>query len=296
MPARQLAWATTWWCVRLRDWIWKSRSSNQSWSKGLFVIFCGYIDESYNSKLFTLSCLMSDLSGWMWFESAWKKSLRETNKRLKKQGRQTISRYHAADCSSLKGEFDGWTIDEQIALTKRLLSVYKKSKFFDVVSYSMPLAAFQGEFPEFRVNTIGYCYVALLDFLMIEIVNRITEAKRKDRSNQPVRIAMFHDRCAYDTVLLKCFNRRLKDATFAGREMFSTLAPLDSNECIPLQAADLVAYENFKDSEGQKAGRKRRKTLELLLESNGYGGTARTFTPEALRGLRAALDIPKLIS
>jgi hypothetical protein len=264
--------------------------------KGTFVIFRGYIDESFNRKLFTLSCLMSDPSGWMWFESAWKKVLRNKNKSLKSQGRRLISRYHAADCSSLKGEFEGWTVAEQIEFTKSLLLACKKSKFFDATSYSMPLDDFVEEFPEFKQDPIGYCYVCLLDFLMIEMVRRITESKAKQGSTKEVHILLFHDRCAYDAALLQAFNRRMKDETFVGKEMFSTIAPLSSMECIPLQAADLVAYENFKDSEGNLVGRKRRKTLELLLSSNSYGGTARTFKPNAIRALRFALDLPGLIS
>lgn len=190
------------------------------------MLFRGYIDESYSQRMFTLSCLMSDASGWMWFESAWKKCLRTKNKSLKSQGRKLISRYHAADCSSLKGDFEGWTVDEQIEFTKRLLSACKKSKFFDVTSYSMPLDNFVKEFPEYKHDPIGYCYVCLLDFLMIEIVRRITEAKRKQGSTKEVHVVLFHDRCPYDAVLLQAFNRRLADATFEGKEMFSTIAPL----------------------------------------------------------------------
>ncbi len=74
------------------------------------------------------------------------------------------------------------------------------------------------------------------------------------------------------------------------------LLRFSSLDCIPLQAADLVAYENFKDAEGKLIGRRRRKTLELLLSSNTYGGSAKTFNAEGIRALRFAIDLPRLIS
>ncbi len=36
----------------------------------------GYIDESYNHRTFTLSCVMATSLDWLWIESAWKKMIR----------------------------------------------------------------------------------------------------------------------------------------------------------------------------------------------------------------------------
>ena len=89
-----------------------------SGSKGLLVLLRGYFDESYNERVFTYSCAMSDTTGWADIERGWKLCLKAKNKELKADGRREISRYHAADCSSLVGEFKGWTVPEQIAFTK----------------------------------------------------------------------------------------------------------------------------------------------------------------------------------
>jgi hypothetical protein len=62
----------------------------------------GHIDESGDSKLFTLSCLVGDGSMWPWIEMAWTKLLEETNTFLRAHGRPTISRYHASDCRNLR--------------------------------------------------------------------------------------------------------------------------------------------------------------------------------------------------
>jgi hypothetical protein len=56
-------------------------------------------------------------------------------------------------------------------------------------------------------------------------------------------------------------------------------------DCIPLQPADLLAYENLKDAELKSRGKKRRKTLELLLDLNSFGGCAKGIDAETLRKL-----------
>jgi hypothetical protein len=72
--------------------------------------------------------------------------------------------------------------------------------------------------------------------------------------------------------------------------MFSTLAPMSWEHCIPLQAADLIVYENFKDSEATLFGRKRRKSFDFILEMEKFGGRAKTFHADGVRLLRKAVE------
>jgi hypothetical protein len=85
------------------------------------VFFRGFIDESYDPEydnIFTLSCLLSTGKIWVELSRTWKLMLDSWNRRLKKQGRPKISRYHAADCSNLKKEFKDWSTDEQKELSR----------------------------------------------------------------------------------------------------------------------------------------------------------------------------------
>ena len=258
-------------------------------ARRMFVVLRGYIDESYRKdRYFTLSCLMSGPLEWKWFESRWKKVLSSKNRSLKKQGRKQITRYKAADSSSRIGEFSGWTIDEQIELTRSLLTVFKRSRLSWAVAYNVPLRDFVEVFPNER-NPIETCYGFLLKFVMTEIASQIKDISKQVRV-KPLSIVLIHDRGPFDHVLLESFNSFMNDPNFEGKKHFSTIAPMSSQECIPLQAADLLAYENFKEAERTVAGRKRRKTLELLLEMETFGGRARTFDIENLRKVREVVS------
>ncbi len=118
------------------------------------MILHGYMDESGNSRFFTLSCLLARPKDWMWIESSWKKALRRKNEELKKAGRQQISRFHAADCSSRVGEFKGWRIEEQIEFVKRLLAIFR-NYMTSVVAYTVPIEDFKAVFHEHQEDAIG---------------------------------------------------------------------------------------------------------------------------------------------
>ncbi len=104
-----------------------------------------------------------------------------------------------------------------------------------------------------------------------------------------MQIALVHDRCNYDGVLLKAFNDHMNDPTFSGREYFSTIASQSWENCIPLQAADLLAYETFKEAQRSLTSRPRRRTLSLLLEA-GLGGRAKHIDADGVRKFRLMLE------
>ena len=134
----------------------------------------GYIDESYDHdkvpKVFTLSCLVSYDNMWPWFEMAWAKVLEDTNAELKKQGRQTISRFHATDWNGSYGEFKGWSLDERTELGKKLVTVFRNHAVH-LHSFDLPLQTMVREIPETAPNPVGFAYV----LLFIMLVDRIQE-------------------------------------------------------------------------------------------------------------------------
>lgn len=250
----------------------------------MFVVLTGYIDDSGNQDLFTLSCLHGDVGHWFWFEQDWIKLLETVNEKLRKQGRPEISRYHAADCSSCKGEFSDWTLEEQIDLTQRIVEIFRKHAFH-IVSYTVNLRELVEIIPEIKPNPRGFAYVVLLQLLMLEIGDFTL------KSHPGTIISLIHDRSDYDAALLDAFNQMLEDPYFQYRDRFTTIAPMSWERCVPLQAADLFAYENFKEGERQGTERKMRKSFKLLLALQGaIGGRGRGFDKNSLGELKKMVD------
>jgi hypothetical protein len=262
----------------------------RSGCKNVAMTFRGYFDESYNRKVFTLSCLASDPTGWAAIEHGWKLCLKAKNRELKKQGRAPISRYHAADCSSLKNEFTGWSVQEQIKFATELMASLSRGRaWVNNISYSIPVEDFVKEF-DIEGDPLPVCYEELVKFVMLEMTAQIREAKEHFGSVRPVAYVLFHERCNHDALYLAAFNKMMQDATFTGKEHFSTIAPLGWEHCIPLQPADMIAYETFKEAERQMTGRKRRKSLEFLMQSRKFGGRSKHMSTANLTEWREIVD------
>jgi hypothetical protein len=255
-------------------------------TRGLFVFLNGYIDESYNQQVFTLSCLVAKGKDWLEFSRKWKLVLNAWNKRLKSQGRPLLSRYHAADCSNLKGEFAGWTPDEQRAFVVELMRIFK-SHPVDTVAYSVDLDEFKRIIPESLTEAQpdfgGYIYGLTLKQMLYEITNRYGVP------HPDTRLSLVYDRSSYAGIVQESFVQVTNDASCEHRNIFTTCAMTGWEHCVPLQPTDLVAYENFKDAMRKKNPRDRRKALDVLVNLDSFGGRARFMGTDAILEWRAVL-------
>jgi hypothetical protein len=250
----------------------------------------GYIDESYDSRsavpeIFALSCLIGADVTWPFLEWDWLACIDYVNHSLRVEGRGEISRYKAADCSSLEGEFHGWSVAEQKLFVSSLFKVFEKHRL-DLIGISVNIPALVKEIPEITLNPVGFAYVLLLQMLMMEIGD-FTLSRHPDAL-----ISLFHDRCRYDAALLEAFNHMLSDPMFKYPRRFTTITPMGWEHCIPLQPADLVAYEHFKESERRlpTMGRKRRKSLEILLDFQSLGMRGLGIENECIGALKHIME------
>jgi hypothetical protein len=255
---------------------------------GLFLVLAAYVDESGNDKFFTLSCLVAAYGAWVWFELDWKQCLDEKNAELKQQDRPLISRYHAADASSQVNEFAGWTPAEVTDFFKKLLGVFRKH-ITNTVGYTINLREFVEVFPETANDPKKPAYGLLLKYLMIEIGNNILAREKWNL------VSIIHDRTkGYNQTLLDAFDAMIVDETFAHRERFSSITPMSWEHCIPLQPADMVAYENFKEVEGGHKNRLRRRSLQALLDCEStFGGKCVEIPLQGIREIKEMFEAAK---
>jgi hypothetical protein len=254
--------------------------------EGVFLFLNGYIDESYNQRAFTLSCLVAKGKDWLEVSRKWKLVLNAWNKKLKAQGRPLLSRYHASDCSNLKREFDGWTPGEQRAFVAELIRIFSQHRI-DTIAYSIDLDEFKRIIPESLTEAqpdfAGYIYGLTLKLVLYEIANRYGVP------HPDTKLSLVYDRSSYAGVVQESFTQVVDDVNCEHRNIFTTCAMTGWEYCIPLQPTDLVAYENFKDAMRKVAPRDRRKALELLVNLDSFGGRARFMGTDAIAGWRQVL-------
>jgi hypothetical protein len=251
------------------------------------MLLRGFIDESFdkNQNIFTLACVISTGKEWAELERAWKIYLAGWNKRLKKLGRPPLTRYHASECRNLKGEFVGWSSDEQIELTKGLLGILKRSARTNTIAYDTNLTDVCEVFPEAGNDRLHAAYSILTKLLISSI------GQDQGALDPTGEITLFHDRCEYDAVILRSFKQMTEDAVFAQRSYFTSITSLSWKDRVALQAADLVAYEVFKETERRltKPDRDTSKALLAMLDLPSFGIRSRTLDRMALFEIKATM-------
>lgn len=247
----------------------------------------GYIDESYNKDFFVLSCLTAHGGEWLWISWDWEKRIDRWNARLERQGRPTLTRYHASDCSNLKNDFDGWSPEEQRELTSDLVAALRGHPL-DTFAFGIDMNEFHNVFPEAETDAkpdvTAFIYGMMTKFLIFNL------GARYCMDDPGTSISLIHDRCPYDSVMLDAFKQALDDPNFEHRSCFTTMEPMSWRNCIPLQPADMLAYENFKDALRILFPRRRRKSLELLIDLETFGGGIKFLNRDALLHLENWLN------
>ncbi len=239
----------------------------------------GFIDESgKEGELFSLTCVVAAQSTWLYLEAEWKKVFTETNTLLLDSKRSPITRYHANSCSSLRGEFTGWTSEEQKAFVLRLFRSFEEHRM-EVVGATLDLRDLARAIPASHVNPKGFAYAFLLKHLMADLGDRVL-AKNPDAL-----IGLTYEQCDHNAALEESFAHTQEDPNFTYRRRFTSILRGSWKTAFPLQAADLLAYENYKESARLLVDRKRRRSLDYLLERGQLGGVLRGYPLGALEEL-----------
>ena len=118
--------------------------------------------------------------------------------------------------------------------------------------------------PENKEQPLHFAYNTLIKFMMLEIGR-----------NHPIlglrgNVSLIYERSDYGESMLKGFNRMMDDPTFRHRSLFNTLAPMGWESCIPLQPADLVAYEAFRDMKRRVKNKPMHPSLKALVEKDNF--------------------------
>lgn len=194
-------------------------------AEGIFMLFKGYIDESYDKtqRLFTLSCMIGKGRTFYEMQRLWKIRLKAKNKQLEKAGRKTLTRYHAADCNARGGEFNGWTKEERNEFVLKLFQVFKRIPLHSI-AIDLDLDLVCKVFPEYSADRLKLAYMLLTDFLLFSIGEDFTRFAGGNIGDH--KVTLFHDRTAngkYDPTILRQFNSTLATPGFPHADLFTSI-------------------------------------------------------------------------
>lgn len=255
------------------------------------MILCGYIDEIYDAGpqplTFALTCTIAPPSEWLWIVWAWENCLGEKDDELRAQGRKLISRYHARDVNNFRGEFKDWSDTERTAFHQKLVRKVFARHTWGYEGIAVNLQELAYEWPQTACDPREFAYHILLQFLMLEIGRGIANEL------PGWKIYLFHEHCDYDGTLRASFDRFMANPTFAYKDSFTTIEATKWQDCVPLQPADLIAYENFKEVHRSRPSpkmRNRRIIFQEILSLDSFVPHLKSMSRTDILKLRAIFE------
>jgi hypothetical protein len=196
------------------------------------------------SDVVTVAAYLGKPREWERFTKAWNVAKRP------------IAVFHSVDCQNLTGEFRGWDPGERDKLVARLLPTITDHKLLGIaIAINMrDLRAAVSTKPhllEFFGSPYGLCFHC--------VVQQVIETAETVGDNQS--LAFIHETNDFQVEALQAFNE-IK-ASRAKHRGGMTIAFADKSRYVPLQAADVLAYEANKKGRNPH-GPTNRRSLEAI--------------------------------
>lgn len=265
----------------------------RGFNRSIFVLLSGYIDESYTGEAepvtFGLNCAVATWRDWFWIEAGWNNVIEKKNAELIASGRKPITRFHSKEISNFEGDFDAWDGNERTVFTNQLLTKGINGAHLQSVGFTANLKEVAADWPRVKFEDVRrFGYHVMLRLIMLKL-----EALIPEYYGVGSRIIFIHERCAYDGTFLAAFNHYVEKRPEA-KALFSSIAPMGWEDCIPLQPADFLAYEAMKETHRfrpeHKKVRSRRASLTAFLELENVGAICEEIPREEILKWKAKVE------
>lgn len=205
---------------------------------GLVVMFKAYLDESYDSKILVISAWAADAVIWPDVEAQWARQIQRVG----------VSEYHAVDCAHGVEEFKGWPKEKRNLLTKKLTRIITHRRPLHPTirkgMYGISVALLLDDYRELMTGAAGEEFPDPYMLALQLIVRRIAyQASRLPEGEQVECIFDQNEEFAGNATDL--FTRIVRSPLVPHREKLRGIAFESSKKFIPLQAADLLAFETL---------------------------------------------------
>jgi hypothetical protein len=225
---------------------------------GLFAVLAAYIDDSGNpsdSPSVVLSAFVARPRIWDKVCKKWSKIV---------QGRYRVRVFHATDCSNGRGEFAGWPQSKRDKLFSDLIGVIEQYKELNGFSAAVSVKDYKGTVTREAHNLFQGPYSLAFQLLIQDICKRYSE-----------KVAFVMDRPNKEWGKLEAIFHSTKLETRLGwPEHLHSFTGGSAKDCVPIQVADVLAYETYRDLNRrlEHSARNIRTSLLRLLGSKPLEG------------------------
>jgi hypothetical protein len=249
---------------------------------GYILLLEFYCDESYDgttdSKVFVVGGFLAKKESWGRIAEPWQA----------RNNAEGVKRFHAAEVNGLHGEFSearGWNkgrIDEYVKFLLGLI----KSEGQEMLAVSCAILAhdYKRIISVDGQKKVGDPYTACFNTLVNDVAESMREFPEGDQ------FSIFLDRSDYENNAVNAFLKMKDDQKWDLSHRLATCTA-GGNSCntIPLQVADLIAYDTYKMIQDRHFGAaKVRKSLESLFSANRF--TGHYFDAEVLSSLKDQIE------
>jgi len=228
----------------------------------LLVVLTAYFDESGihgDSKVFAMGGYLAPKEMWNRLEKEWNSTLEKYE----------IGFFHMTDCENGFAQFEGWSKTKREDLIKELIKIIRQNGLFSICS-----AVVLEDYTDARQTELGQRFLPDEPYYFgFEHCLYLTANKVDAKDPKP--IAFVFDLNAFSGQATSIY-RQIKDndngpidTTRLGEIVFGEMKTL-----LPLQAADILAYEVYKDCLNRRYDERRplRKSAMKLGRGRFYGG------------------------
>jgi hypothetical protein len=240
------------------------------------------MDESYGPITMVVGGWLCDGDRWKRIESQWQRRIDYENRKNKKLGMPPISRYKAADLNAFKQEFaQGWDRDRSKQFTSKMISILGRGS----VKLQRPIGIccgvrFSDLLSTFPANNKALFKVQWGAYRLCMMQSLRTVADTIRRGFPSEQVAIIYDRGPFGGAAQAALSSIKADPKING--YFTTAAPMDWQQRVALQPADLIAFEGYKLVNSANRERKDwRKSLQKIIGS-GLFVRVREISKEAL--------------
>jgi hypothetical protein len=243
----------------------------------LFYYFC---DESYDSRSKHPRTYV--VAGFVATERTWNKVQKQWKAKNKRVG---ISEFHASHLNAKDYEFEGWSNQRSKRYTKSLLKILQRQgQKLWVFSVGISGTDYERVISDEGRRKLGSPYIVCFK----ECVTFIAESMYRE-GPQNNKFSVIFDSNEFRDEAMNIFYALKENKQWSPHRHLHHCVPSSPSEFVPLQPADLIAYETFKLIHDKHYGAQRvRKAMQKLLPHNGFTGYY--WDAEAFKQLKPALE------